>query len=398
MMARPLRVVLVHNEYRSGQPSGENQSVEEEVKALEGAGVEVLRFSRSSDLLAELGPLRQAMHAVDPFGTPTIRREFRELLTQFRPDLVHVENLWPMISPAVVRISRQQAVPVVASIRNFRLSCVAGTHYRAGKNCFDCEQTTWPAVRNRCYQESAIKSIPMAAALRNFSNDLKTLDHYMPNSEFTGRYLQHVGVPKHRITIRPNSVPDSFPLTPLPSSRNLLFLGRLSHEKGVHNLLDAWVTSEHQEVGLWIAGDGPLRSYVDTVAQDDPSVRSLGLIDPSQVNELISAATAVVAPSLGIETFGRVAVEAFAAGRPVLATKVGGLGDVVSPESGWLAEPDVGSLRVAIEVFAASSPEELLAKGQAARKRYEAVYSPASNLQILMEVYMKVSRHAEGGQ
>ena len=113
---------------------------------------------------------------------------------------------------------------------------------------------------------------------------------------------------------------------------------------------------------------------------------------------MISAATAVVAPSLGIETFGRVAVEAFAAGRPVLATKVGGLGDVVSPESGWLAEPDIESLRAAIGVFAASSPEELLAKGLAARERYEAVYSPASNLRILMDVYMKVSRHAEGGQ
>ena len=385
-----LRVLMVHNEYRSGQPSGENRSVEEQVGGLRDAGVEVLRFRRSSDVLAALGPFRRSLHVVDPLGVPSLRRDFVAAIERFSPDVVHLENLWPMISPAVVRISRERCIPVVAGVRNFRLSCVAGTHFRSGSKCDECLASRLAAVRHGCYQDSRLATVPVALSSWKYAEDLRSLDHFLPNSRFMGEYLRSLGIDEGRITVRPNAVPDPGAPAPLPGVRTVLYLGRLSEEKGVGMLLEAWAGASKGGCQLVLVGDGPLRERAMAIAASDSSLKVLGLVPGAEVSRLIAASSFVVAPSNWPEPFGRVAIEAFASGRPALVTAVGGLQEVVTAETGWVVEPSLDELRHGLEQALGCSDSELQAMSRKARARYEELYSPSTNIEVLLGAYSQV--------
>lgn len=384
------RVLMVHNEYRSGQPSGENRSVDEQVGGLRDAGVEVLRFRRSSDALAALGPIRRSLHAVDPLGVPSLRRDFAAAIERFSPDVVHLENLWPMISPVVIRISQERGIPVVAGVRNFRLSCVAGTHFRSGSRCDECLTNRVAAVRYGCYQNSRLVTLPVALSSRRYADDLRSLDRYLPNSSYMGEYLRSLGIDDERITVRPNAVPDPGTPAPLPEVRSVLYLGRLSEEKGVGMLLEAWAGAPKGGGQLVLAGDGPLRERALAIAASDSSLKVLGLVPGAEVSKLVAESSFVVAPSIWPEPFGRVAIEAFASGRPAMVTAVGGLQEVVTTDTGWVVEPSLDELRHGLERALGCSDGELQAMSGRARARYEDLYSPSTNIEVLLGAYSQV--------
>ena len=389
MSERPTRrVVVVHNWYRSSTPSGENESVAEEVAGLERLGVQVELFGVSSDEeLAATGRARWGL-AGAPFGLPRIRRSYSATLESFRPDAVLLENLWPFISPAVIRPSLTSGAAVCAGVRNYRLSCIVGTHQRGGRPCTQCSPT-WklPGILHGCLWDSRLISTPVALSSQWHARSMLALDRYFANSEFTASYLRGLGVPDGRIVIRENAVPD-----PAPSAepvalgrRSICFVGRLSSEKGIDLLLDAWEMGAPPELSLVIVGDGAERGRADRLAARDDRVSVMGNIDRSALPSIIAASTCVVVPSLWNEPFGRVAVEAMAVGRPVVVSDRGGLPSIVDSEVGRVVSPRPEVFNEVFRWVATESDDVLQRMGRSSRRRYEERFRPEVNLRVLLD-------------
>jgi glycosyltransferase involved in cell wall biosynthesis len=188
--------------------------------------------------------------------------------------------------------------------------------------------------------------------------------------------------------VRPNSTPD--PGAATPPGEGVLFVGRLDQEKGILLLLDAWARVAPGTAHLTVVGDGRYRPDVERLAASRADVTYLGAVTSEEVGAAIEAAAVVVVPSVCYEGFGRVVVEAFARGRPVLATDLGPLPALVPPSCGWTVPPDPAALAAALTA-AVSSPD-LAALGAAARARYLAEFTPERTLAQLLDVYAAVAR------
>ena len=364
-----MRVVIVHNRYRSAQPSGENRVVESDIAALEAEGVEVFPYIRDSDEIDGFTAIGKAGVAVRPLVSPVDSIAFRRLLRGVQPHIVHLHNPYPLISPWIVRTAKSMRVPVVQTVHNYRHVCANGLYFRDGHECTDCvgKPFPWPAIAHGCYRDSKLQSIPMATSLWAHRSTWMMVDRFLPVGEHVADHLRAFGIPDHKIIVRPNVVAD--PGEPKPLGQGALFVGRLSEEKGIRLLLDAWKLSgvgvEHT---LTIAGDGELRPVVEAAAAADPSIRYLGLVPSAEVGALYDSAALVVAPSLSQETDGLAAVSAMAAGRPVVATDGTASRHHIGEAAGWLVERN--SAHVANTLQNLNDRDELWARGRCARDRY----------------------------
>lgn len=358
-----MRVVVIHNWYRSALPSGENLSVESVIRDYEREGNVVRVLRRSSDDIFARPRWRQALAGLSAIGDVSAYREMRQLLRTFKPDLVHVENVYPLISPAVLIPCRTAGVPVVARVRSYRNVCMAGTFFRRGAPCFDCEGPFGPApgVIRGCYQGSRIRSIPMAVSLLAGRRIWRsTVNAWRPTSEYLARFLIRWGIPDQQITVVPNRISlrrfdDRGGDTSASDEIRFFYAGRLERDKGVDLLLDAWRAANlNDEYILNIAGDGSLRSYVEGVADQTSNIRVLGLVPHDELINLMRLCQIVVAPSAWPEPFGRTISEAHALGKPVVATRVGGQAELITARD-FDAEPEVASLAAALRKAAAAS-------------------------------------------
>src|SRR5277367_3334015 len=127
-----MRILLVHNRYRSAAPSGENRVVEQESESLAALGHEVMRFGRSSDEIAQWPVAKKASLPIRTIWSRETHRDLKALLRQHRPEVVHVHNTFPLLSAAVLYACRDARVPVVATVHNYRLVCASGTFFRDG--------------------------------------------------------------------------------------------------------------------------------------------------------------------------------------------------------------------------------------------------------------------------
>lgn len=328
-----LRVIVAHNQYRSELPSGENAVVEQEIRWLTAAGVTVVPFLRSSDEIPTL-PLREkVLLPLAPIWSPPAQTELARLIREHQPHVLHLHNPYPLLSPWVVRTAHRFAVPVVQTVHNYRQVCAPGLYYRDGHICHDCRGRTIAlrAIRHRCYRGSMAQSAVMAVALAAHRPTWRSVDCYFAPTEAMAAHLRDYGIAADRIVVKPNSVDDPG-APPTEAGNGVLFGGRLSAEKGLRLLLDAWPT----ELGrLRVAGDGELRSLVAQRSEVD----YLGRLDQAGMRAAIRAAALVVVPSTLHDVHPTIVIEALANGRPVLGTRLGGIPDLIGP-AGWVVEPD----------------------------------------------------------
>jgi glycosyltransferase involved in cell wall biosynthesis len=367
-----MRVLVVHNQYVSAVPSGENAVVAEEVEALRAAGVDVRTHLRSSDEIAALPPAKKALLAVRPVRSAEDARAVRRALDGV--DVLHLHNPYPLVSPWVVRVAKRAGVPVVQTVHNYRHGCVAGSHYRDGHVCEDClpTRTRWPGVAHGCYRGSRPQSLALTTAELLHTGTWHSVDRYLALTAFAKRKLVEAGLRAEQVTVRPNSTPD--PGEPSPPGEGLLFVGRLDEEKGAPLLYEAWRRSG---VPLTVIGSGR--------HEPPDGVRYLGPQPAGVVAAEMERAAAVVVPSVVYEGFPRVVCEAFARGRPVVATDVGPLPDLVTPDRGWLAPPAADGLAAVLRDV---RPDP--ARGAAARAHYLAELTPERTLRALLDVYAAV--------
>lgn len=392
-----MRVLVVHNEYR--QPGGEERVVASEGRLLREAGfqVEDLRF-RSADVEGAAEKLRVAWEL--PHSERAAER-VKEAIGRFRPDVIHVHNFFPLATPAVFKAARELNVPSVFTLHNFRTFCANGLLLRGGKPCELClDRRPSHAVKYRCYQGSLLGSAALARMIGLHHRQgtwHRLVDRFIVLTEFAkSRYLKG-GLPTDLLTVKPNFLFDpvveaAVENSVAPARARVLFVGRLSEEKGIATLLAA----KREGFEIHVVGDGPLAPLVHAEVAKGGVVWH-GFQSQEQVYAHIRAATVLVFPSECYENFPISLLEAMAHAKPVVASRIGGLPEIVREgETGWLFEPGNGADLAAKLRLALAGGERSGRAGQLGRERYLAEYAPASNLRALTRVYEEARAHRFG--
>jgi glycosyltransferase involved in cell wall biosynthesis len=387
-----MKLVLVHNFYGSSAPSGENQVFRAEKNLLLERGHSVEELSRKSDEIRKhksWGALRGALST--PWN-PWMARNIRILATEFQPSVVHVHNTFPLISPSIFSSVGKRSAKVL-TLHNYRLFCPAAIPLREGKVCTQCldSQSVIPSLRHGCYRNSRIATLPLAAnvALHRWLGTWTIhVDAFIALSEFQRELMINAGLPKHKVHVKPNF----FPGNPTPvkwSARkgDFVFVGRLSEEKGLLTLIEAWRQWGETAPQLRVIGEGPLRNDLQKRAAG-LNILFLGQLPVEQTQSEIASARMLVLPSQCFEGFPMVIREAFAFGTPAAVSNLGPLPSIVQcGKSGLVFESaNVNSLLEKLRT-AWKSPDLLEQLGQGARLSFEANYNEDTNYQKLMEIY-----------
>ncbi len=385
-----MRILQVHNTYQKA--GGEDAVVANEGALLTGKGHEVRLWSVSNDeIVGAWAKLKTAWQT--PYSH-TARRRVAAAIADFAPDVVHVHNFFPLITPSVYDACRDAGVPVVQTLHNYRTICAGALLLRNGRPCEDCiGGSPYQGALHGCYRGSRPGSLAVARMIarhRGQGTWRTKVDRFIALTEFAKAKFVEAGFPAEKIAVKPNFVEDRGPQEAETERNGALFVGRLSPEKGIGTLLTAW---RDLDVQLRIAGDGPLLSMAQGTAS--PNVVPLGKLPPEAVNQEMTRAAFLVMPSDWYEGFPVTLAEAFCRGLPVIASRLGAMAEIV--EDGVIGlhftPGDAQDLAAKVR-WAADHPEEMRRMGANARRAYEEKYTPEANLRQLMAIYEDVIRQS----
>ena len=390
-----MRILLVHNRYRSDVPSGENVVVDDEAGLLEEYGCVVERLELSSDDIASWPLHRRASLPLRVVWSREGDRLVGDAIARFAPDVVHVHNTFPLFSPSVLRAARRSGTAVVQTLHNFRPLCPAATFFRDGAVCEEClGRLPLPALRHGCYRESRTLTAPlvaMSSVHRLAETWRRCVDLSITPSDFTRRKYLAAGWPESRLAVKYNTVRDPGAPRVGPGS-GFVCISRLGPEKGVELLLDAWrVAFPRGEALLTILGSGVDEAEIRRRAAVTPGVELRGQVSRSDAAAALAGARAVLVPSRCYEGFPRVVAEAFAAGVPVVASRLGALAEIVEDGvTGLLVRPgDPVAAAQAVGVLERS--DEMSCKlGRSARDAFRLTLSGAATTRRLIQLYERV--------
>jgi glycosyltransferase involved in cell wall biosynthesis len=397
-----VKILVGHNAYQ--QRGGEDAVVGAEVGLLEAYGHAVVRYERHNDELQGRGVLSGIGMGIETVWSSRSFREVKELIEKEGPDVAHFHNTFPLISPSAYYACAQAGVPVVQTLHNYRLWCPAAKFLREGKVCEAClgRNVAWPGVVHGCYRGSRAATAAAAAMLavhRGMGSWQTKVDVYIALSEFSRRKFIEGGLPAERIVVKPNFVAGDLAPGTQPGNY-VLFVGRLSEEKGPQLLLSAW-RGMHAKIPLRIAGDGPLLEKLSREIEDSSlaHIELTGRRTPDEVRALMHGARFLVFPSVWYEGFPMTIAEAFAGGLPVVASQLGSMAEIVQHGvTGLHFEPGAATDLAAKVEWAWDHPEELARMGRAARAEYEAKYQPSTNYDMLVDIYRRaMARRAQQG-
>ena len=378
-----MRVLAVHNHYQL--PGGEDAVFAAETKALEEAGHEVERLTIDNH------SIDGALAAIKAAGSAVYNAQSRQIvadrIARFRPDVMHVHNLFPLLSPSIFDASKEAGVASVWTLHNYRLTCANGLLFRGNRPCDRCVgRSPLPGVVHRCYRGSLGASAAAAASIsahRLLGTWTSKVDRFIALTSFAKSKFVEAGVPAASIAIKANSVPDPGVGKPWAERTGFIYVGRLSVEKGVDCLIEA---AKIAETPLTIYGDGPERERLQREAS--PNVVFAGWQDAPVIADAIASAQALVVPSLWYENFPMVMVEAMAAGTPIIASRLGALEAIISEgyNGALFSAGDAHDLARVISSLA-REPAKLETMGQGARRFYDENSAPKVNLARQLEIY-----------
>jgi glycosyltransferase involved in cell wall biosynthesis len=326
------------------------------------------------------------------------------MIERERPDVMHVHNTFPLLSPAIFHSTTKSATATVLTLHNYRTVCAAAIPMRESQPCTECldQQSVTPALHHGCYRQSRLATFPLATMIalhRKLGTWRKHVDAFIALTEFQRDQLVAAGLPSERMHVKPHFYPD--PPSPLPwqgREAKVLFIGRLGEEKGVRFLIEAWRQWGEQAPYLELIGDGPQRRELEDLAQAmNGKVRFLGQRPFPETQERLARARLLVLPSVCFEGFPMVIREAFALGIPVAASRLGSMPCLVQDgRNGVLFTPGNTEdlLRRMRGVWGNS---DLLARmGAAAREEFESRYTAEANYRMLMYIYQAAIEHRRG--
>ena len=381
-----MNILSVHNSYQT--PGGEDQVFAQEADLLRAHGHNVLLYHTSNEKLKGKNPLVLLGNTV---WNKQAHGDLSDLMQREKPDVVHVHNTFPLISPAVYYAANQTGIPVVQTLHNFRMLCPAATLFRDGHVCEDClgKRLPWPGVVHACYRGSRLATAAGAAMIgahNHMQTWSKAVTAYIALTRFSRDKFIQAGFPAEKILIKPNYLPAD-PGIGKGTGKYALFVGRLAPEKGIATLLEAW-RSIGNELPLHIAGDGPLAPEVEKATGNMPGVTWLKWLPRTEILERMKDASVLILPSTWYEGFPMIIPEAFAVGLPVIASNLGSMSTIIDHQrTGLHFEPrNAANLVEAVRWFHAH-PTETARMRKQARSEYEMKYTAERNYVQMMNIY-----------
>lgn len=381
-----MRVFLCHNYYRLR--GGEDQAFENEAQLLRDHGHEVETYSSTNRSLNEDRPLEAARNT---FWNREAYENVREKVRVFRPDVFHCHNFFPHLSPSIFAAAKDEGVPTVQTLHNFRLGCVNGLFFRDGQVCEDCIglRFGWPGVRHGCYRGSRGASLVTAAMVAYHWRQgswTRLVDRYICLTSFGKSKFAEIGLPEAKLAVKPNLV-TSDPGRGEGNGGYAIWVGRLSPEKGVRVLLDAW-RGAAASVPLHVYGEGPMKAELADLASRTPAIRMMGQRPRDEVFAAIRNAHCLVLPSTCYEGFPMALIESMAMGTPAVAAGHGAMAAIIRDgETGILVPPGDGEALGANVAWLAGQPEVRRRLSDGCRAEFESKFTPEANCRRLLEIY-----------
>jgi glycosyltransferase involved in cell wall biosynthesis len=384
-----MKILLVHNSYQL--PGGEDQVFAQETELLRSRGHQVLVYQASNDQVKGQNPLVTVANTI---WNQRAHHELRELMHREKPDIVHVHNTFQVISPAIYYAANEEGIPVVQTLHNYRLLCPASTFFRDGNVCEDClgKPVPWPGVLHSCYRGSmpASAAVAVMLATHNYKQTWnQAVSAYIALTDFARNKFIEGGFPAEKIFVKPNYL-QTDPGPGDGKGNYALFVGRLTPEKGISTLLEAW-----RQIGndfpLQIAGDGPLAPDVEKASSEMESVTWLKWLPRAEILQRMKEASVLILPSTWYEGFPMIITEAFAVGLPVIASNLGSMSSIVDHQrTGLHFEPGRAAALVEAVRWWSTHPAETAFMRTEARLEYETKYTAEENYAQMMNIYDSV--------
>jgi glycosyltransferase involved in cell wall biosynthesis len=416
-----MKVLLVHNFYQSQSPSGEDIVFKNEVELLRKNGIDVVTYERFNDEIKEYGFFNKCILPFRNIWSIKTYKDLQMLIRQVKPDIVHFHNIWYVISPSAFYACKDEGIPVVQTLHNYRIACATGLLFRNGKLCEECIKNNNGKIFNkisryriitnvlkyRCYKNSRLLSLPIAITIY-FHWIKKTwinyVNSYIALNKFCKKKFIEAGLPSNRIFIKPNFLQNP----PEPNYTHkyyAVYIGRIAQEKGIRILVDSikYYNNENSFAGKFkainikIVGEGPLKNEIETNIrlQGIKGVELLGRKNFSECLDILKYAKFIIIPSICYEGFPMVLREAFACGKPVIASRLGALAELVEDgKTGILFE--TGNAKDLAEKikWMFENDNVCVEMGKNARKIFEEKYTAEKNFKILMDIYENTLKNA----
>ena len=390
-----LHIMMLHNKYQI--PGGEDVSTKTELALLKQAGHQVTLIEENNNKILGFSQLQKLKLLINSSWDYEQHRRIKYLIKDLKPNLLHVQNFFPLFSPSVHSAGQSLNIPTIQHLRNFRLGCLNAYLFREGKICEVCvKKNPWRGILNRCYQNSFAASLGiwnMITYNRFRKTWLQDVSAFIAPSHFAAQKFIEIGIPENRLFVKPNVTHDPLDgqsITPLPEHPNFLFIGRLSPEKGVKTLLQAWEKLAEIDWKLNIIGNGQQKEELEIYVKEHNlhNVNFQGYQSRDQVFAEIQKSTVVVVPSQWYETFGRVVIEAFACGRSVIVSNLGALIELVTEgKTGFLVNPtDIDAWVERLNWYGKNNLD-VSRMNQKCRQNYLEKYTLAQNYKQLINIY-----------
>ncbi len=388
-----MKILICHNFYQS--KGGEAQTVFREKELLEKKGNSVILFTKDNKEINNYGLVQKIKFFFDIFFSFKTYREIKRIIERQRPDLAHIHNVFPLISPSVYYALKKMKIPVVQTVHNYRFLCPNGLFLNNdGKICERCKNGNFfNAIMRKCYRNSYLQTLGMAFTLclhhklKTFTNKI---DVFIAPSNFLKKKLIESGMPKKKIIVKPHFIRCEKIKPSYEFDNYVVYMGRLSREKGLSTLLRAWKGMPN--FTLRIMGDGPIRSELESfvIQKEITNVEFLRFIKGPKRFEVLKKAMFMIFPSEGYETFAYAIIESFACGTPVIASRIGAITELIEEGIvGFLFEPgNANDLLQKISMLI-ENKELLLKMRHNAWKLAEEHFSENIGYENIMEVYQK---------
>jgi glycosyltransferase involved in cell wall biosynthesis len=385
-----MRILIIHNYYK--QAGGEDTVFHAEAALLEQHGHQVEKLTFSNKDVNSLSDKLKA--AVGVVYNPGSARLVEEQIKAFKPDVIHVHNFFPLLSPAVFYVAHRAQVPVVMTLHNYRLVCPSALLYYNGKVQTENMYKTFPlgAIRQKVYRDSAVQtaSVVLTTGMHKLLGTWqRKVSKFIALTPGAAELFQNSSLKlgAEQLAVKPNFTED-LGIGDAEREDYMLYVGRLTHEKGIATLLKAHAM---QPFRLKIVGDGPVREMVEAHVAQHPQAEYLGFRTKEDVLGLLKKSKGLIFSSEWMETFGMTIIEAFSTGTPAIAAKIGGAAYLVENGVNGLHYTPGDAAELAEKVQRFMQDPALASKlGTAARQSYVAKYTPEANYRLLLSIYEDV--------
>jgi len=382
-----MKILQIHNKYQL--KGGEDVVYATEKELLEANGHTVIIYERHNKEIEEYSLIKKSALLWNTSWSKESYTEITDLIAKEKPDICHVHNYMPLISPAVFYACRNNNVPVIQTLHNYRMLCSNAYLFREGKVCEEClGKSLYHSVKYGCYRNSRIQTYALARMIETHKQREtwgKVIDGYICLTDFAKAKFIEGGLPEDKLFIKPNFLSET-KLNNCEKNKYFFFIGRLDNTKGISTLINSF--KEIENIQIKVAGDGPLKKLLKKTYTN---IEYLGQQNRNKILEFLGSSIALIFPSVWYETFGLVAIEAFACGKPVITSNLGTMSELIEDgKTGLLFEPGNAKDLAEKIKWAYEHKAEMKQMGLNARKVYEDKYTPENNYKMLMDIYNTV--------